>query len=684
MSSVSSLVEMRIMKFPKLSNQGDGMATVDESNASSDQESSSLLNSKTSPFEKIPVRVFQQASAASVAIAQRIVEKIGECESEERRCVLGLATGSTPVGIYNELVRMHQEDGVSFKNVVTFNLDEYFPMQPNELQSYHRFMQEHLFDHIDIPPENIHIPDGTLSKSEVSEYCAKYETRIELLGGIDIQILGIGRTGHIGFNEPGSSKTSSTRLITLDRVTRADAAGDFFGEENVPRQAITMGVGSILSASEIYILAFGEHKAGIVAEAVEGEITPSVSASFLQEHPRCRFMLDISAAQELTQYKCPWLVEQIEWTKPLIRKAVIWLAQQLEKPILKLTDEDYNEEGLQDLLAEHGSAYDINVDVFRHLQQTITGWPGGKPVDRRLPGDVPRDHDDIFPKNVLIFSPHPDDDVISMGGTLIRLAKQEHNVHVAYQTSGNIAVFDDDALRFCDFMASFNRIFSVDPEQTKELDIRIEEDLRNKKPGETDGKEVRTIKGLIRQGEAKAATRLCGLPEENLHFLDMPFYETGAIKKNPLSDKDIQIVVELLNEIQPHQIYAAGDLRDPHGTHRTCLSAVLRACAEVQNEDWYQKCTIWLYRGAWHEWEPHEIEMAVPLSPGEVELKRNSIFKHESQKDRAVYPGHDDREFWQRAEDRNSATARLYDSLGLAEYEAIEGFVRWDGDEAFL
>ena len=638
----------------------------------------------SSQFEKIPVQVFGQAIDASKEIARRIADRIHFRAAKDENCVLGLATGSTPVSVYAELVRMHREDGLSFKNVVTFNLDEYFPMQPNELQSYVRFMHEHLFDHIDILPENINIPDGTLAKADVPEFCAKYETKIELLGGIDIQILGIGRTGHIGFNEPGSSKTSSTRLITLDRVTRSDAAGDFFGEENVPRRAITMGVGSILSASEIYIIAYGEHKAQIVAEAVEGEISPMVSASFLQEHPHCRFMLDISAAQGLTRFRCPWLVEQVEWTDLLTRKAVIWLARLLDKPILKLTEKDYNEEGLQDLLAEHGPAYDINVQVFRHLQRTITGWPAGKPADLKQPGDVSRPHDDIFPKRVLIFSPHPDDDVISMGGTLIRLAKQGHEVHVAYQTSGNIAVFDDDALRFCDFMASFNQTFGVAPAKTESLDSSIENSLRNKTPGEVDSPEVQTVKGLIRKGEAKAATRLCGVPEDGLHFLDLPFYETGTIKKKPLGDEDINIVAKLLEELKPHQIYAAGDLRDPHGTHRVCLSAILQAVQKIQDQAWYEQCTVWLYRGAWHEWEPHEIEMAVPLSPGEVELKRNAIFKHESQKDRAVYPGHDDREFWQRAEDRNSGTAKLYDELGMAEYAAIEGFVRWDGDETFL
>lgn len=648
------------------------------------KESTFKMQASQNQFEKIPVQVFEHADEASLAIAERIASLIRERTAQDKVCVLGLATGSTPVGVYNELVRMHREEGLSFQNVVTFNLDEYFPMQPHELQSYVRFMNEQLFDHVNIPRENINIPDGTIPKSEVQEYCESYETKIELMGGIDIQLLGIGRTGHIGFNEPGSSKESSTRLITLDKVTRLDAAADFFGEENVPRRAITMGVGSILSASEIFIIAFGEHKADIVAQAVEGQITPSVSASFLQEHPRSRFVMDNSAAQSLTRFHCPWLVDQIEWTDTIIRKAVIWLARKLGKPILKLTDEDYNEEGLQDLLADHGTAYEINIDVFRQLSATITGWPGGKPDKLKEPGDRSRRHDNIFPKRVLIFSPHPDDDVISMGGTLIRLVDQGHEVHVAYQTSGNIAVFDDDAISFCDFMAEFNREFNVAPEKTQDLETHIEEFVKNKQPGQVDSPEVQKIKGLIRKVEAKAATRMCGVAESNLHFLEMPFYETGTVKKKPIGDADVEIIVNLLNEVKPHQIYAAGDLRDPHGTHRVCLSAILQAVQQVDQAPWYSECDVFLYRGAWHEWEPYEIEMAVPLSPKEVILKRNAIFKHESQKDRAVFPGNDRREFWQRAEERNSDTARLYDELGLAEYEAIEGFVRWDGDMSFL
>ncbi len=629
--------------------------------------------------EKIPCRSFPHSRDVNRAVARRIAELIRSRQGEGRRCVLGLATGSTPVGVYDELVRMHREEGLSFNNVETFNLDEYFPMQPHELQSYVRFMHEHLFDLVDIPPNQIHIPDGTIAEEEVGSFCRAYEDAIVEAGGIDIQLLGIGRTGHIGFNEPGSGKSSRTRLITLDRVTRLDAASDFFGEENVPRRAITMGVGTILDAHQIILIGFGEHKAPIIAQAVEGEITSSVAASFLQEHPRAEIYLDSAASDSLTRFRAPWIYGPVDWDAERIRKAAIWLARHLDKPLLKLTEEDYNEEGLQDLLAKHGTAYDINLKVFRQLQNTITGWPAGKPKHAKQPGDRPQTHEEIFPKRVLIFSPHPDDDVISMGGTLIRLADQGHEVHVAYQTSGNIAVFDDDAIRFAEFAADFNRAFGVDPDRTNELEAHIEEFLKNKKAGQVDSEEVQLIKGMIRRGEARAATRMCGIPESRLHFLDMPFYETGRVKKKPLEEADIAMIVDLLHEFKPHQIYAAGDLSDPHGTHRTCLSAILQACNRVRDEDWYQQCVLWLYRGAWHEWEPHEIQMAVPLSPVEVVRKRVAIFKHESQKDRALFPGPDVREFWKRAEDRNSETARLYDALGLAEYEAIEGFVTWDG-----
>lgn len=659
------------------------MSTLSDSTPASFSSSKEPLRYDNVPLdevEHIPCRVFRHATQASLAVAQQIAALIRTRQGEGRHCVLGLATGSTPVGVYNALVDMHRNEGLSFRNVITFNLDEYFPMQPHELQSYVRFMREHLFDHIDIDPANVNIPDGTLAETEVDDYCRRYEQSIRDAGGIDLQLLGIGRTGHIGFNEPGSGRNSRTRLITLDRITRRDAASDFFGDENVPRRAITMGVGTILDARQVVIMAFGEGKARITAEAIEGEVSSMVAASFLQDHPNSQFFIDEAAAEALTRRRCPWTLGKVKWDETLTRKAVIWLAQQVKKPILKLTEEDYNEEGLQDLVATRGSAYEINLGVFRALQNTITGWPGGKPDHEKRPGDRAQAHEHIFPKRVLVFSPHPDDDVISMGGTLIRLVDQGHEVHVAYQTSGNIAVFDDDAIRFAEFAAEYNRHFSIDPERTGELEEHIEQFVKNKQPGQVDSSEVQFIKGIIRRTEARAATRSCGVPAEQLHFMDMPFYETGRVRKKPLGEEDIQITMDLLNHIQPHQVYCAGDLSDPHGTHRTCLSAVLNACIRLRDEAWYQDCAVWLYRGAWQEWGPHQVEMSVPLSPQELMRKRAAIFKHESQKDKALFPGPDPREFWQRAEDRNHATAQLFDQLGLAEYEGIEGFVRWKGD----
>jgi glucosamine-6-phosphate deaminase len=627
--------------------------------------------------ERIETIVLDQPGEVSRRVAREVAELIRRCDAEGRPCVLGLATGSTPVTVYDELVRMHREDGLSFATVITFNLDEYYPMDPAELQSYRRFMDEHLFDHVDIERANVHIPDGRLAVEQVPAFCESYERAIEEAGGIDLQLLGIGRTGHIGFNEPGSARSSTTRLIWLDKITRIDAASDFFGIQNVPSRAITMGVGTILRAKRVILMAFGEHKAPIIARAVEDPATPTIAASYLQEHPNAQVYLDGSAAEELTRFRCPWVLGPVSWTRPLMHRAVIWLARRLDKSILKLTDEDYNENHLQDLLAEHGPAYEINLTIFRAMQRTITGWPGGKPRMRKQPGDVDRPGDAIFPKRVLVFSPHPDDDVISMGGTLGRLVEQGHEVHVAYQTSGNIAVFDDDAIRFADFATEFNRIFGIDHERSAALESHTEQFLKQKKSGQVDSTEVQQIKALIRRGEARAAGRHCGVPEENLHFLDMPFYETGRVRKRPLSDEDVRIVVDLLRSIRPHQIYAAGDLSDPHGTHRTCLSAITAAVDRIGGEDWFGQCEIWLYRGAWQEWEPHRIEMAVPLSPQELDRKIAAIFRHESQKDKALFPGMDDREFWQRAEERNRATARLYDKLGLAEYAAIEAFVRW-------
>jgi glucosamine-6-phosphate deaminase len=645
--------------------------------------------------ERIPVTVYDQPSEASRAVAREIAELVRIRSSAGQRTVLGLATGSTPVGVYDELVRLHREEGVSFRSVTTFNLDEYWPIQPDALQSYHRFMREHLFDHLDIPADQIHIPDGTLPRGRVGEACAAYEEAIRAAGGIDLQILGIGRTGHIGFNEPGSAVESRTRLITLDSVTRSDAASDFFGEWNVPRQAITMGVGSILDARRVLLLAFGEHKAGIVRRAVEEAPSSAVSASALQQHPDARFVLDRAAAARLARFESPWLVGPLDlmglaWTDALVRKAVIWLSLSLGKPILKLTDEDYNEHGLQDLLSNRGRAYDINIEVFRGMQDTITGWPGGKPGARRRVRGVevhaPGSDGDAFPKRIIVFSPHPDDDVISMGGTFIRLCEQGHEVHVAYQTSGNIAVWDESADRHVDFVEEFCRAFGLSDasgqSRAGEIAERVRRFLRDKQAGAVDLAELQTVKGLIRRTEARAAARYSGVRPENIHFLDLPFYETGRVRKKPLGPEDIAITARLLEQVKPHQVYAAGDLSDPHGTHRVCLAAVLAAFDAVRGGDdvrgrqWADRCELWLYRGAWQEWEPHEIDMAVPLSPDEVERKRMAIFKHESQKDRALFPGPTDpREFWQRAEDRNRDTAKLYDRLGLPEYEAIEGFV---------
>jgi glucosamine-6-phosphate deaminase len=628
--------------------------------------------------EKVPLMVHPTSSAASKAVAGEIAKLIRDRAAKGQRAVLGLATGSTPQGVYEELVRLHKQDGLSFKNVVTFNLDEYWPMDPKALQSYRRFMQEYLFDHVDIPAASTNVPSGTVGRDEVTAFCEGYERKIKEHGGIDIQLLGVGRTGHIGFNEPGSPRDSRTRMITLDKVTRMDAASDFFGERNVPKKAITMGVGSILEAKQLFLMAFGEHKAGIVKRSVEGEVTTTVAASFLQQHPNARFMLDPASAAELTRFKTPWLLAPIEefglaWDVKQTRRAVIWLAKTVKKAILKLTDEDYNEHGLQDLLAARGDAYDINIEVFKALSKTITGWPGGKPEQRG----------ETFPKRVVVFSPHPDDDVISMGGTFIRLCDQGHEVHVAYQTSGNIAVWDESALRHMDFVREFAGAF---PELGREVAQRMEDGIESfvatKLPGQVDTPELQRVKGLIRRSEARAAAKYSGVREENIHFMDLPFYETGRVKKKPIGEDDVRLTMDLLEKVKPHQIYAAGDLSDPHGTHRVCLAAVLQAVKRLADRAWMKECTVWLYRGAWQEWGPEEIEMAVPLSPDEVMRKRIAIFKHESQKDSALFPGpNDPREFWQRAEDRNRTTAKLYDTLGLAEYEAIEGFVRWGEGE---
>jgi glucosamine-6-phosphate deaminase len=625
-------------------------------------------------FEKIDTHIYALAADASRAVAKQIEKTIREKQAANKLCVLGLATGSTPVTVYAELIRMHQSEGLSFKNVVTFNLDEYYPMHPNSIQSYQRFMKEYLFDYIDILPENIHIPDGTIPKENIGNWCRSYEDKIDSYGGIDLQILGIGRTGHIGFNEPGSPINSITRIVTLDHLTRMDAATDFFGEENVPLKAITMGVGTILKAKRIILMAWGEGKAAIIQKAVEGPVTDSVPTTYLQQHPTVEVILDDAASAELTRIKTPWLVTDCKWDDHLIRKAVIWLCMKVNKPILKLTDRDYNDNRMSDLVTELGPSNKININVFNELQYTITGWPGGKPNadDTTRP-----ERANPYPKRVLVFSPHPDDDVISMGGTLARLAEQGHDVHVVYQTSGNIAIFDHDVIRYLQFVKEYKKIFGLEGKDSDEKYQRIKEQIENKQLGQADSDEVLKIKSSIRKGEALSAVRYVSIPEEKVHFLDMPFYNTGKVKKNPLSEADIVMIMEMIKTIKPHQIYAAGDLSDPHGTHRVCMNAIIIALQRLKNETWMNDCRVWLYRGAWQEWEIDQVDMAVPLSPEEVMKKRNAIFKHQSQKDRPLFPGIDTREFWQRAEQRNHSTAELYDKLGMAEYEAIEVFVRY-------
>lgn len=628
-------------------------------------------NEASRVFEQVGTAAFETAKEASLAVAREIADLIISKQEEGKPCVLGMATGNTPKDVYAELIRLHKEDGLSFKNVITFNLDEYYPMQADALQSYVRFMKEQLFDHVDISPENINIPDGTLAKDEIIAYCKAYEDKILSLGGIDLQVLGIGGNGHIGFNEPGAQINSKTRMVALDYTTRAAAQGDFFGLENTPRRAITLGVQKIMEAKRIVIMAWGEGKSKIVKEAVEGPVTEQVPASFLQTHSNVTYVLDEGASFDLTRIKTPWMVDTVVWDDALVKKAVVSLARREGKPILMLTDQDYNENGLNDLLAEQGPAYEINIKVFNKLQRTITGWPGGKPRrdDRYRP-----ERAEPAQKRVLIFSPHPDDDIISMGGTFIRLQEQGHDVHVGYQVSGNIAVTDEEAVRFADFVSRFNQDFGLDNDKAGTIYQECLDFSKNKKSSEVDTESLRKIKGQIRQGEALATCRFVGLPDENAHFLNLPFYETGTVKKNPFGPADVKIIVDLIKEIKPHQIFAAGDLADPHGTHKVCLDAIFAALEELKNESYMDDCWVWLYRGAWAEWDIEQVEMAVPMSPDQVLQKRHGIWKHQSQKDGVVYQGSDAREFWQRAEDRNSETAALYNDLGLPEYAAMEAF----------
>jgi len=626
-------------------------------------------------FEKVPVSVYPDMQTASKEVAKRIESVIRQKAAKGKKAVLGLATGATPIALYKELVRLHKEEGLSFKNVVTFNLDEYFPIEASSVQSYKMFMQKHLFDHVDIDINNVHIPDGTLRKENVAAFSIDYEKKIIAHDGLDLQILGIGRTGHIGFNEPGSAPNSGTRLVSLDELTRSDAARDFGGKANVPSKAISMGIGTIMGAREIILMAWSAKKAEVIRKATEGEISAEIPATYLQLSNNIEFILDIDAASLLTRYDTPWLVKDCNWDEQLIRKAVIWLAQLLNKPILKLTEDDYNGHGMAQLATGNGPVYNINIQVFNKLQHTITGWPGGKPnaddskrPERALP----------VKKRVVIFSPHPDDDVISMGGTFIRLADQYHDVHVAYQTSGNTAVWDDDTLRYVEFAIDFAKSQGFSTHELKELYEKMWLFFQTKQPNQADLEEIRTIKGLIRKGEATAGARFVGLPEFCIQFMDLPFYDRAKNQILVSYEDDILQTMELLRSIKPHQVFAAGDFADPHGTHKICFDIILQALIRLKKtEDWINDCWLWLYRGAWHEFDIHEIEMAVPLSPDEVLRKRMAIFKHQSQKDIPVFPGDDAREFWVRAEHRTCETAIKYNQLGLAEYEAIEAFVRY-------
>ena len=576
--------------------------------------------------------------------------------------VLGLATGRTPLGLYRELVKRYQAGEISFKNVAVYSLDEFYPMCGTDHQSRNYRIHDQFLKHIDILPENVHIPDGTISEQEVSEYCAAYDKSIRK---IDLMIIGFGEQGQIGFNEQGSYAKSPTRLVELSHNSRKTQSNLFFGLENTPKMAITMGIGTIMRADKIVLMAWGEDKATVVQKIVEEEISDKVPASHLQEHPNVELVIDETAAEKLTREQTPWLVGPCDWTPKFVRKAVVWLCGIVNKPILKLTYKDYIENSLGQLLEKCGTYDKVNIRVFNDLQHTITGWPGGKPNadDSTRPApSLP------YPKRVVIFSPHPDDDVISMGGTFIRLVEQGHDVHVAYQTSGNVAVHDDVVLQNVDTARelglgdTFNEVKTV---------------IENKRLGEPEPRRLLDIKGAIRRAEARAAVRSFGLnPDTNAHFLNLPFYETGGIKKGDLSSADIDIIVKLLRDIRPHQIYAAGDLADPHGTHRTCMEAILEALEVTQNDDWREDCHLWLYRGAWMEWNLGLVDMAVPLSPDEMLKKRHAIYRHLSQKDIVPFPGSDTREFWQRAEERTQNTAKLYDKLGMAEYQAIEVFVK--------
>lgn len=619
--------------------------------------------------EKLPVEIFSKADAAAEKIASRIEDTIRKNDDEGRKTVLGISESSSCSAVLDSLVCAHKNRGLSFRNVVVYSLSEYYGIHPDELQSHSRFLREYLVNHVDIAEGNVHFIDSFIPRDKVNAYCQMVEQQIASDGGFDILLL-----SNMGFNEPGSHVNSKTRLITLNHTTKLSVASDFFGVNYVPNQAITLGISTLLYSKEIMFLAWGEGKVSLVKNLVEGSVTDQIPVSFLQNHKNITVYADTAAASGLTRIDTPWLVGECEWTDYLTKKAVFWLSEKLSKPILKITERDYNDNGMSSLISHVGSAYELNIRIFNNLQHIITGWPGGKPnaddstrPERALP----------YPKRVIVFSPHPDDDVISMGGTVARLSSQGHLVHLAYQVSGNIAVFDHDVIKYMDFMREASRIYHGNFSKWDGVYAKIERDLASKHPGEADPMEVREIKSAIRRGEAKSACRYLGIPEERVHFLNLPFYDTGGVKKAPLTQKDVDIIKNLLQEVRPHQIFAAGDLTDPHGTHRVCLMAILAALKELAGEEWMKDCRVWLYRGAWQEWDIAQADMAVPLSPAEAEIKKEAIFRHQSQKDHPLFPGSDMREFWQRAEERNHQTAVKFDNLGMAEYQAIELFVRY-------
>ena len=626
-------------------------------------------------LEKIPTNIFETSEEGVVQIANEIVAKIQDRQREGKFCTIAIGTGASLRPLFTELIRKHKDEGVSFRNVVFFNLYEYYPLTEGAGSSFSH-LNKLFLSQIDIDRQNIFTMDGSIPQEAIIEHCRLYEQRIQTFGGLDMVIMGIGREGNIGMNEPGSHASSTTRLILIDATSRSEAAHNI-GVDNLPPCSITMGINTIMGARKVYMLAWGEDKADIIRSAVEDKVSDTLPASYLQLHANTSVCVDLAAAAHLTRIQRPWLVTSCEWNDKLVRSAIVWLCTTLNKPILKLTNKDYNENGLSELLALYGSAYNANIKVFNDLQHTITGWPGGKPnaddtyrPERAKP----------FPKRVVVFSPHPDDDVISMGGTLRRLVQQGHEVHVAYETSGNIAVGDEEVVRFMHFINGFNQLFENSEDKViSDKYAEIKQFFSTKKEGDMDTRDILTIKGLIRRGEARTACTFNRIPLSRCHFLDLPFYETGKIEKNPISEADVEIVLNLLREVKPHQIYVAGDLADPHGTHRVCTDAVFAAIDEEKNAgaEWLNDCRIWMYRGAWAEWEIENIEMAVPLSPEELRAKRNSILKHQSQMESAPFLGNDERLFWQRSEDRNRGTASFYDQLGLACYEAMEAFVEY-------